>query len=187
MELLKQEWVRVSLVLIIGLGVIIYFNPPHTPCRAQVEIYTESITPLAKEFTKKYNSCKEYSDTGGCLAIFELIKKLENRLSTLGPTCAKEVADESKTKGWLMTSIELFVRVAWGSKPPQSYLYRNNWLELSQIDTYCKLRRHVENIYGEGFWQGFVERMLKDLPGAAELGRTEAWNRSLVSEQCKGM
>lgn len=181
----QNNTVRVTLGLIVGLAAIMYFNPPHTPCQSQREIYLEAIKPYQKPFVKNSNLCREHGDSGGCLGLFDTVNKLESKLSDVSLTCQKELIDDKQTRLWMTNAMELFVRLAWGTKPPASYLYRNGWLEMSHLDTYCKLKKHLEDIYGDNTWTSLVNYLLSDLPGAQELGRDESWNRSILSDPCK--
>jgi len=184
-QLWANQYVKIALVLVIGLGAIMYMNPPHTVCKSQIDFYKESITPLFKPYKDKLQFCKDHTDAGGCVAFFDTVIRLEAKLKEVGPQCQPDLASDTQTKNFLILTMEVFVRAAWSSKPPASYIYRNGWLEISQVVLYCKLRRHLINIYGEDEWQGFFNDMLISLPEAEALGRNEAWNRSLVSDPCK--
>ena len=183
--LFENHAIKVAAGLIIGLIAIMYFSPPHTPCQSRHDFYLDSIKPYQKTFGKKLGFCKEHAEQGGCFPLFEVAAKLESKLHEMGSECRSDIADDKLTKQWLGSSLELFVRVAWGSKPPSSYLNKNGWLELSQIVQYCKLRTQWELIYGQPAWSEFIDFMLSDLPGAVELGRNESWNRSILSDPCQ--
>jgi hypothetical protein len=176
---------RVLLGLGVGLAVIIYFNPPHTPCTSQMGVYSEGIKPLIKPFNKNLNLCKQFSEPGGCLPFFETVGRMTTKLKELGNQCQAELEKDQRTEVWVTTAMEMFVRLAWGSKPPASYLQRGNWLEISQVAQFCQLKKYLIGIFGEGAWLEFVNLMLADLPGAAALGREGAWPRSLLSDSCK--
>jgi hypothetical protein len=184
-EILGNDYIKVLLGLVVGLGVIIYFNPPHTPCTSQMGVYSEGIKPLIKPFNKNLNLCKQFSDAGGCLPFFETVGKMSTKLKELGNQCQAELSRDERTRVWLTTAMEIFVRVAWGTKPPESYIKRNNWLEMSHLAQFCQLRKFQTTIYGESAWLEFVNYMLSDLPGAAALGREGAWQRSILSDGCK--
>lgn len=187
-SLLQNSFVRVSLGLIVGLGVILYFYPPKTVCTEQIEVYTEAVRGLAKSASKALGVCKEHPEPGGCVGFFDALDKLEGRFNEVSRQCQAELINEPLTKNWITTGMELFTLVAWGSHPPASYLYRNGWLELTQVVEFCRLRRHLETIYGKEAWTNFVNGILPDLPGAADLsniGQNEAWNRSLLSDPCQ--
>jgi hypothetical protein len=183
-DILKINAVRVGLILIAALMGIIYFNPPHTPCQSQVEIYLEGVKPIVKPFAQGMKLCREHTDPGGCVSFGENLTKLENKYNEVGHQCQPTLKSDASTKDWITQSMEIFVKAAWGSKPPVNYTAKNGWLGLSQIVEYCRLRQHLESIYGTQSWNDFIEDMLRDLPGAQALGRNEAWNRSLISDTC---
>jgi len=188
MSLLQNNFIRVSLGLIIGLGIILYFNPPKTVCTEQIEVYTDAVKGLAKTASTALNVCKEHPEPGGCVGFFDTLGKLEIKINEVSRQCQAELISDSMTRNWISTGMELFTLLAWGSHPPNSYLYRNGWLEPTQVVEFCKLRRHLETIYGKDAWANFVSGILTDLPGAGDLaaiGQNEAWNRSLLSDPCQ--
>lgn len=184
-SLLKNEKVLLGLGLVLALAAIMYFNPPHTPCTSQKKLYDEGIAPLVKTFNKGFKDCRDRGGPGGCLTSLEVIDKIDFRLNELGKQCQAELIDDSKTRSLLLTSMELFVKSAWGSKPPANLRAKLGWLQAAQVEQFCKLRKHLQSIYGEKTWLEFVERMIKDLPGAASLDRDTVWNMSVLSEPCR--
>jgi len=186
MGLFENNVIRVVLGLAVGLAVIIYFNPPVTVCTAQIGVYSEAVKSLIKPFSKTLANCKEHPEPGGCVAFFDVLNKIEVRFNEVGRQCQSELAKDAMTRSWISISMELYTLLAWGAKPPPSYLYRNGWLELTQVVEFCRLRHHLETIYGKEAWNGFVSGILPDLPGSAELAssQNEAWNRSLLSDPC---
>ncbi len=184
-ELWDNEIIRAGVVLVLGLLAIIFFNPPRTTCQAQTEILQDGTKKFSKEYKGKYDKCFADGTQGSCVGIFEVISKLIVKLGEVTSNCLPEIGSDSATRGWINKSLSLYVKVAWGTVPPQSYVYRNGPLELSQIIDYCRLRRKYIEIYGDEAWVGFINSTLNDLPGAAPLGRVEAWQRSLVSDTCQ--
>ncbi len=184
-ELFKNELIRAGLGLTLGLLLIIYFNPPHTPCQSQRDDYNDALKPLIKLYNKSTLKCRDHSEPGGCLGLFETLNKMQGKLTELGSQCLSELLKDEKTRSWLQGSAKLFVKLAWGSTAPQSYLYRQGWLELSQVTQYCRLRRSIIAIWSEDEWNGLLDETLSELPGNGELGRNETYNRSLLSDQCK--
>jgi hypothetical protein len=184
-QLWENQYLRVGIGLVLGLGVIMYFNPPHTPCRAEVEIFKQGIKPYLKPYKKNLSLCKDRPEPGGCVPVFETIGKLEGKVKEVGLSCRDELKKQSEVHAFVLQAMELFVKVAWGSQPPPSNLYRNGWLESSQVVLYCRLRQHLEGLYGEDEWLEFVNARLADLPGADGLNRDDAWNRSLMSDPCR--
>ncbi len=187
MSLLQNNFIKVTLGLLIGVIIIFFLDPPKTACTEQIELYTEGVKGLAKSASQALAVCKEHPEPGGCVAFFDTLNKLETKFNEVTRQCQKDLSSEPLTRNWISTGMELFTLLAWGARPPESYLYRNGWLEISQVVEFCRLRNHLENIYGKEAWAGFVNNILPDLPGASQLsaiGQNEAWNRSLLSDSC---
>jgi hypothetical protein len=184
-EWFRNEYVRVMVLLIVGLIAIVYFNPLHTPCHSQVDQFDEEIKPLVKPFKKHLDLCKQRTDSGGCLPLFETLGKFEVKLRLLGYQCQAELGGDANASGILSQSMELMVRAAWGAKPPASYVYKNGWLDSHDVALFCKFKNYYERIKGKEAVDAFVNRLLGDLPGSDQVGRTETWNRSILSDSCQ--
>ena len=130
-EILQINAVRVGLVLFAALMVIIYFNPPHTACQSQVEIYQEGIKPLWKPLIGAIGLCREHTDLGGCTAFIEVLHKLENKYDEVGHQCQPALKGDASTRTWITSSMEIFVKSAWGSVPPTNSAARNGWLDIA--------------------------------------------------------
>jgi hypothetical protein len=184
--LLENNLVRVILGLIVGLAVIMYFNPPSTPCSAQIAVYTEALNSLKDPFSKAITNCNNHPEPGGCLKFFDILDKIESRFREVSTReCLTELSSEKTTRTWVTLSMETFTQLAWGAKPPLSYQYRNGWLELTQVVEFCRLKKHLEDIYGNDEWDKFATAVMADLPGASDLAQTDVWNRSLLSDLCQ--
>ncbi|MBK9294967.1 MAG: hypothetical protein IPM57_11110 [Oligoflexia bacterium] len=183
-QFLKSERLKVALGLIIGLVLIMILNPPHTVCDSKIEVYSELIKKQIKPYSKAMALCKEHTELGGCLQFFEVAAKLNNYLDDVGPQCREKLKSNTLTQQWLNGSIEMMVRAAWGSVPPTSSSNKQGWLQLSQMAFFCKLKKALVESFGEGAWVDMVNYLLNDLPKAKELGRNEAWARSIMSDPC---
>jgi hypothetical protein len=184
-NLFSNEYVRVFIVLALGLTAIVYYNPIHTPCQSQIALYSIELKPLIKLYNKNLALCKERTDSGGCLPFFEVLVKFEVKLRALGNQCQVELNSDKITPAILSQSIELMVRAAWGIHAPPSYVYRNGWLSPQNVLLYCKFKQYYAHIKGQEALDGLVNRLLGDLPDGDKLDRTSVWNRSLLSEPCK--
>jgi hypothetical protein len=187
-QLFQNHTFKVAAGLIVGLAAIMYFDPPGTPCTAQVEVYREGLKGLTKNFGSSLRSCREHPEPGGCIEFFDVLSKIESRFNEVSHQCQEELVHDTITQSWITTSMEVFTRVAWGSVPPASYIYRSGWLDSNQVLEFCRLKKHLETIYGEDVWASFVSGVLGDLPGSQAINSTnpnEAWNRSLLSDPCQ--
>ncbi len=182
---LKNDGVRVFLGLVIGLAGIMYFNPPHTVCDSKKDVYFDSVKKQTKNFLKNLALCKEHTEMGGCLPFLSAVEKMLGYLDELGTQCKPELIKDDMTHRWIQTSMEMMVRGAWGTRAPVSAQTKNGWLELSQLSTFCKLKKSLVEIYTDDAWMTFIESMLRDLPDAQTIGRNEAWARSILSNTCK--
>ncbi|MCC6277053.1 MAG: hypothetical protein IT289_03950 [Oligoflexia bacterium] len=180
-----SETLKVVVILLLGLFVIMYFNPPHTACTAELAQYQTSFGSLIGTFNSNRKLCTERPDPGGCFPFLESVSKIEQKVREVGSQCLQELKKDANTGKFFDLAMEMIVKLAWGSQPPQNYLYRNGWLESSHIVLFCKLKKHQEAIFGEDSWNSLVETSLETLPGAAEVGRNEAWGRSILSDPCK--
>ncbi len=180
-----NETLKVIIGLLLGIAVIMFAMPPHSVCDSKKDAYTEEITPLGKQFAKLLSKCKEHTEPGGCVQLFELIRKLEDSLAQVGVQCRPALSKDKLTLMWISSSMEIFARAAWGSKAPANRNARYGWLDLAQVGRFCKLKASMIEISGDDAWSGFVNQILGDLPGAADLGRDESWARSLLSDPCK--
>jgi len=185
MDVLKDTRIQVGLLLIFSLMVIIYFNPPHTPCQSQIEIYTASVNAMGKNLDKAMKTCKEHTDPGGCMPFIELVNKLEAKYTEVGHQCQPSLKSNGVTREWITVAMEILVKAAWGSQPPISISAKNGWLELTQVIEFCRLKQHLEMLYGKDYWNEFTNNMLSDFPGASSMNRNDAWNKSLLSDSCQ--
>jgi hypothetical protein len=80
--------------------------------------------------------------------------------------------------------MELLLRVAWGTKPPDAYHAKFGWLDTADISLFCKLKTRIISFYGEPAWNAYREKMMKELPGAKDIARETVWDLSLFSENC---
>ena len=71
-----------------------------------------------------------------------------------------------------------------GEKPPAAYHSKFGWLDTADISLYCKLKGRYQATYGEGAWTSLREKMMKELPGAAEMPRNQVWDMIIFSENC---
>src|ERR1700722_8646331 len=155
MDILKNNNFQVGIGLVIALMAIIYFNLPHTPCQSQVEIYVDAVKSIGKSFDKAAKDCKEHTDPGGCMPFMEGLKRLEGKYTEIGHQCQEALKTNEMTRLWITNSMEILVKSAWGSQPPINYGAKNGWLELTQLVEFCRLKNHLESVYGKEYWDEF--------------------------------
>lgn len=185
-------------VVAIGVGIllIILFNPPTTVCDTQFEMFqklqkgflfvgdADRKTKKLPSFGQLYEYCKQGTSPGACYELFAQLRTLLRDLDTVPAACSSAVGGSDQVREALWKSVELIVRLAWGDKPPGSVAEKFGWLDTADLALFCGLRQHITTYYGDGAWDGFQERMFKDLPGAKDVPRKAAWDTMILSEIC---
>lgn len=100
--------------------------------------------------------------------------------------CVAELSELPEVSSSVWQGLELLVRVAWGESPPKSSLERQGWLDQSNMEIFCRLKKFATAHYGIGQWSSFVENKLGQLPGSMQMARADAWQRTILSDQCQG-
>lgn len=183
------------LVIFGGILLIILSDPPRSVCDAQIEVFKntqqsflykdpESKIEKTTRFEQLFDYCKATNSPGGCLELFQLTKRMLDDLNSVPSECRSTVASLSEVKKAISYISELLVRLAWGETPPGTYSQKFGWLDVADISLFCRLKdRHVE-YFGQNSWNTLREKLLKELPGANGLSRAQAWDFSILSENC---
>ncbi len=177
-----------------GLFLITIIEPPKTLCDIQIEIFEKNQEgylyqerrmgqTFEPKIKKSLAECAHSNSMGGCFAFFRELKRINRDLKALPGECGSAVG--SQVKKYLFTTLKLMTELAWGNKPPVSYASRNGWLSGSEIAIYCRLKNQVIRLFGEKNWEALREELFVTLPGSDKLGRTETWNRSIMSVRCE--
>ncbi len=172
------------------------FNPPHTPCQSQKELFIKKHTPFfildssqkfqkQTGFEKAKTLCRHSNSPGGCLELFSQIGELIKDLQGTTSECFKPVISSREFREPLWETSDLLVRIAWGDKPPQGIYERMGWLDNSHLALFCKSKDILTRGLGEERWNRFRETLLNELPGAKEIGRNEAWKLTILSVVCE--
>ncbi len=190
------RWALVGGSLAIGLFLILLFNPPHTACDSQFEIFQKSETPfLYKDAAKKFDldtgyektkkMCAENRLPGSCFQFFEGIRLLVKDLKTISLECRPKISARSEVSNALWDGLGFIFELAWGTTPPKSYYDKAGWLDSTHMTIFCDLQKFVQDSFSQDDWVQFREKTLTSLPGANTIGRAEAWNRSLFTLKCQ--
>lgn len=183
------------IAIAIGVLIIFIFNPPYDKCKIPIESFKESqqgflydkptkLSSSPATYSKLYKNCKAANNPGGCFTLFDQLQKMLRASDMVPIECTKKLASVGALSRTIWESLELTVRLAWGDKPPDSYVQRLSWLSRQEVQTFCMLKQEAIDIYGSSRWEGFREKMLKALPGAEKLSRKEVWERILLSISC---
>ncbi len=182
--------------ILIGFIFIILNDPPKTICDSQIELFKEAQKHFLYSHTEKgisipapikarYEDCQKQPDPGGCFEYFLGLKKLVIDLRQIPAQCNETAAGTPEIRKWLWASLELMAQIAWGGKPPVSYLQRHAWYDASDVSTYCDLKEQVTKIFGKIAFEQWREKLLKTLPNAAGLSREQLWPLTIFSTKCE--
>ena len=187
----------VFLALAVGTLLIVASDPPKTICDAQKEKVTEELAPILapakldglKSSITKYQRlmthCQSTNSPGGCFELFAQVRKVLAIVASSDQSCQSEIGSISSLKKSLWQTSELMVRIAWGTEPPKSYYEKMGWLQYADMNLFCQVKKKLVMLYGDRSWQEFQERMMGALPGVDKVGRKKAWNRMIISLDCR--
>jgi len=186
------------IVMAVGILLIVLNDPPITVCGQQVKAFEKEMNgflvkdnsrPMSQtpRFERLKGVCLQANSLGGCYEFFSAIREALDRAKLVSLECVGTLGESSVYEKFLKNSVDTIVRLAWGEKPPATASLRMNWMEAPQLALFCKLKNVFELSYGENVWANLREQYLISLPGAKELGREEAWNRSLFAAPCGGL
>ena len=189
------RFLLVSLLLVGGTLLVIFFNPPYSICDSQIEVFKTAQTGFLylnpKEKLSKTaqvelltDRCKQTNSPGGCYELFLKFKGLLGDLERVPKECSPQVSDVSEVKKALGKQMKLMVELAWGMKPPLSFNEKLGWLDAADLALFCRLKRIFEEFYGKEGLSSFVESMFQGLPGAISMPRERAWEMMLLSTNC---
>lgn len=184
-----------ALAIGLGIGFILLSDPPHTVCDSQLEVFRKSQAGVlfpptdqkaikTSQIERGVTDCKATNAPGGCYRLFLDLRKLLSDLGSVPEECRGSVSDITEVRKAIWNNLDLLIRIAWGAKPPQTYLDKYNWLDPADLSLFCSLKRAAELYYGDSAWVDFRERYFSDLPGSADLPRTQAWELMLLSVNC---
>jgi hypothetical protein len=183
------------LVIAGGIGFLILWDPPHTICESQIEVFrTTQKRFLFKDEQKKktqpakyrllVDHCKTTNNPGGCYELFQESKMMLKDLHSVPSDCAGRVGAIDEVNKALWEVNDLILRLAWGEKPPGTYHEKFGWLDTSDISLFCELKQQIIDSYGVSAWESFREKTFRDLPGAKDMSRNDVWDMSIISENC---
>lgn len=189
------KWFLATVVIGGGIAFLVLYDPPHTVCESQIEVFKEAqkrllfLDPKRKKiettkFRELINHCKITNNPGGCYELFQETKTMLRDTQAVPSDCASVLGELKEVKSALWEVEELLVRLAWGEKPPGTYYQKFGWLDTADVSLYCQLKTAISRTYGESSWEGFREKMFKQLPGADKMSRNAIWDMTLFSENC---
>ncbi|MCM2280870.1 MAG: hypothetical protein NDI61_03375 [Bdellovibrionaceae bacterium] len=195
-QLIASLPARVVAIAAIVLGFLFFMlnDPPKTVCDIQLEVFQKEqekfLYPAAKgvrkpEIDKDLEMCRLGAGPGGCFELFRKLRKLAVDIENIPRQCTEDAAQRAEIRKGIWGSLKLMVMLAWGERPPLTYVQKNGWLDASDVALYCRLKQQAVELFGREAWMGFRDSSTKDLPGAAQLTREQIWQRSLISTACE--
>jgi hypothetical protein len=203
------------LVIIVGIIVFVMISPPHTVCDTQAETLQElqkgnifstkeKKNVIPPSIVRSKEACQLGNSAGSCYEYFLSLRKVADDITKSSAECAAQLYQIAEVRSALSDGIELMVRLAWGTKPPEPTLERFGWMQESEISTFCRLRTVYIRANGEEAWVELRRKIAMKLPGeevpvaldpeqiAVEpkkattmMSEQDIWNRSLFSARCE--
>lgn len=203
------------LAILIGIGVFMLVSPPHTVCDTQEatlrEMQKGNIFPtevkknkIPPTLVRAKEACQLGNSAGSCYEYFMVLKKVADDVGKASGECTAQLFNVNEVKSALNDGLELMVRLAWGTKPPEPGLERFGWMQDAEIAIFCRLKSIYIRANGEEGWTALRQRVTAKLPGeeapfstdptratvepkkaTAVLPEREIWNRSLFSVRCE--
>ena len=181
--------------LVVGLGFILFTNPPHTPCTSQLDQLKIKYTPSfvldttsryqkTTGFRKSFLDCKNTKNSGGCFAVFRLVEGLYSELAAVQISCFKAVASVSEFRDPMWGTARLLAEMAWKNEPSNNKR-THAWLDRSHLSLFCKLKNHLVRLDGQNRWDNFREDVLRSLPATENMQRTDIWKKSIFAINCQ--
>lgn len=182
------------MAIVAGLGIIIFSDPPKTACDAELDQFRTELRGFlyvdSKAFVKEVpyfrmaDNCRRGNGPGACLELFAGLRKMLTQSSSISEQCLPQFGALNEVKGSMKRSLDVMVRMAWGSSPPATPNLKAGWFDPSDLNLFCRMKSAVINWYGEPVWTGFQDSYFTELPGAQGLPRSEIWEKSLLSISC---
>ena len=187
---------------VLVLGVIFAFillnDPPRTVCDGQMDVFREAQKrflfkdestkaqrkPKIEELTE---TCRFQASPGGCLELFDRLRKFAVDLTELGSRCEAGAGKAPEIQSATWVGLDLLTRLAWGERGPRSYVQRTGWLDSGEVALFCRLKGKALAFYGAPALLAFRERTLGDLPASSGLSHEQVIERSLFSIPCEAI
>ena len=187
--------VLATLALAAALFIILQANPWPAACDSRSEMFRASQVgfllsadgkhlPLQPRYRELLERCRFQSDAGGCAALFEKLRKLDEGLGAMGVACLDGALKIDELRPALWDSLELMVKLAWGERGPLTYAQRTGWFGMPEIELFCRLKTRAAGLFGKDEFDRFREKTLSGLPGAEALPRNQVVARSLFGIGC---
>lgn len=185
-----------SIVVVAGILFMVFADPPKTVCDSQFDSYRAQLNHyiFPKEMSSNlklppliethYRACLNSNSPGGCLEYIQGLKNWWRYLKTISSSCGEEFDKIKPTKDWMVKTLTLFVEIAWGDEPPETFRKKTAWLEKSDLVVYCGIKREFVRFFGNQEWTNLREKIMQKLPGAVKMERVDMWEKTILSIAC---
>jgi hypothetical protein len=165
------------LVILSAAVVVFVFNQPlHDECEVQATIFdrrTKGLLSAVKmnnkiqypQLTYWKERCKEGNSLGSCNDYIEGLRTITKELKFMGDKCQIDYSQKNENFAGILTSgLQIMALVAWGEKPPAGLAERLGWLNISNMQTFCHLKRSFLLIAGEENFLALREKVFREYP-----------------------
>ncbi len=163
--------------LIIGVGLIMLFSPPHTICDTQIDQVKENLVGITQPFkikkqtmpakiTKALENCYQGSTPGACYDYFQTLRSLARFVMAGTSECRPEIFSIKDINEAINEGVTNMALLAWGDKPPAPGAFgRFGPLQDSELALFCYLKSAVIAGSSEESWHGLRKKVFEKLPG----------------------
>lgn len=200
----------------IGIVVFMLISPPHTVCDTQAETLKESLKgvlfpnvvnkkKIPATLARTKEACQLGNSPGSCYEYFSDLKRIADEVAKASTQCTQQLYNLPEVAAAMNDGIELMVRLAWGTQPPDVGFARFGWMQEAEIATFCRLKSLYLRAHGETAWTAVRGKIFAKLPGeppkmgaddpslmmaepkraVAIMSEKDIWDRSLFSVRCE--
>ncbi|QDK36888.1 hypothetical protein [Bdellovibrio sp. NC01] len=203
------------LAILVGIGVVMMINPPHTVCDTQEEALRESLKGTLFPTEVKKNkipptlgrakeACQVGNSAGSCFEYFSALKDIAQEVGKASSECTAQLYGVKEVSSAIGDGIEVMARLAWGVKPPEPGPEKFGWMQDAEVASFCRLKSIYARANGEEAWNGLRAKIFNKLPGeeipvttdpnvvavepkkaTAVLSELDIFNRSIFSVRCE--
>lgn len=187
--------------LFLGFVVIVVFliayrmyEPPVSLCDVQMQSVNENlkegflINPHKSKYERDiqyaYDFCLKTNSAGGCSDVLRRYNYFEKQIRNIPSSCGEEAATVP-IRNITEKGMRLFLRLAWGEKPPENRYTITGWLDDKDLGTFCRLQHQYRRLFKGQSVEAFIHREVPRLPGAKELSPKDLRVRHLFNHPCR--
>lgn len=168
--------ILVIVVLTLSIVVFVYNEPLRDECEIQASVFDRRTRGLLSKVKKNdkiqypqlnywKDRCKEGNSVGSCNDYIEGLRTVTKELKLMGDKCQIDYSQKNEDFASLLASgLKIMALVAWGEKPPAGLAERLGWLNISNMQTFCYLKRSFLLIAGEENFLALREQVFREYP-----------------------